>query len=168
MGMFSRLFGPQMKYDDSVEKLVPSAHILAVSSFTKFLDSHSELKNVDPKEWDFFVTVAGISVGLTGLSEKVRNTTEYNRLTKILSAKIVKWNKQGELALSDLVTVMTRYREEMMRLPPDEFTKMWAAVIGAWCLANLKLEVPREQPSKLMTELGMLLIVSFHDWWSSK
>lgn len=29
MGMFSRLFGPQMKYDDPVEKLVPSAHILA-------------------------------------------------------------------------------------------------------------------------------------------
>lgn len=168
MGMFSRLFGPQMKYDDPVEKLVPSAHILAVSSFTKFLDSHSELKNVDPKEWDFFVTVAGISVGLMALSDKVRNTSEYNRLTTILSAEIVKWDKRGEFALSDLVAVMTKYREEMMHLPPDEATKMLATMIGGWCLANLKLELPRERPSKLMTELGMFLIISFHDWWSFK
>ncbi len=168
MGMFSRLFGPRIKYDDKVEKLVPSANILAISSFTKFLNGHNELKKVDPKEWDFFVTVAGISVGLMGLADKVTNESEYNRLTKILSTKILQWDKRGELALTDLMARIVKYRDKMMSLPPDEFTKMWASLISAWCLVNLKLEVPRNKPSNLMIELGMLLTVSFHDWWNEK
>lgn len=103
MTLFSWLFGPRIKYDDKVAKLIPSANILAVSSFTKFLNTYNELKTVDPTEWDFFVTVAGISVGLMSLADKVTNESEYNRLTKILSTKIVKWDKRGELALSDLM-----------------------------------------------------------------
>ncbi len=165
MGMFSWLFGSQNKYDDKVERLVSSANTLAVSSFTKFLDAHNELKTVDPQKWDFFVTVAGISVGLIGLVDKVSDTSEYDRLTKMLSTKLKEWDKRGEHALSDLMTKMVNHRENIMRLPPDEFTKMWAAMLGSWCLVNLNLEVPRNQPNELMIELGMFLIVSFHHWW---
>lgn len=165
MGMFSWLFGPRIKFDDRVEKLVSSANILAVSSFTKFLDSHEELKAVDPQEWDFFVTVAGISVGLMSLVDKVTDESEYNRLTRILSTKIKEWDNRGEHALSDLMARMAKHREDMMNLPSDEFTKMWAVMLSSWCLINLNLEVPKNQPSKLMIELGMLLIVSFQVWW---
>jgi hypothetical protein len=166
MGIFSRLLGPRIKYDDKVVNLLPSANILAVSSFKNFLDAHNELKTVDPREWDFFVTVAGLSVGLMGLADKVRNESEYNRLTKILSTQILEWDKRGEHALSDLMVRLKNFREGMMALPPDEFTKLWASLISSWCFVNLKLEVPRNLLNNLMIDLGMLLIVSFHDWWS--
>lgn len=165
-----RIFGSRKKYDDKVEKLVPSANILAISSFTMFLDAHNELRTVDPKEWDFFVTVAGISVGLMSLADNVTNESEYNRLTKILSKKIIEWDKNGELALGDLMARMVKYQDEMMSLPPDEFTKLWAFQLSSWCFVNLNLKIPKEppKPNHLMFQLGMLLIVSFHDWWNEK
>lgn len=116
----------------------------------------------------FFVTVAGISIGLMGLADKVRNESEYKRLTRSLSVKITEWDKRGELALGDLMSRMAKYHDNMMSLPHDEFTKMWASLISSWCLVNLELEVPRTQPNNLMIELGMLLIISFHDWWDDK
>ncbi len=166
MGIFSRFFGHRRKYDDKVEALVPSANILAISSYKEFLDNYDELKVVDPNEWDFFVTVAGISVGLIGLADKIMNEFEYKRLTKILSSKIAEWDNRGEHALGDLMSRMAKYHEKMMSLPDDEFTKMWASIISSWCLVNLELEVSKNQPSNLMMELGMLLIISFHGWWN--
>ena len=153
-------------FDKLVEMLVPGANALAISSFSKFMDRHSELKIVNPKEWDFFVTVAGISVGLVGLADKVVSDDEYERLSKILSSKIIKWNSNGEHALGDLMSHMAKHRESMINLPPDEATKMWAAMLSSWCLLNLKMEIPKDKPSDLMIELGMFLIVSFKDWWS--
>jgi hypothetical protein len=153
-------------YDKLVEMLVPEANVLAISSFTDCLDRYSELKMVDLKEWDFFVTVAGLSVGLIGLADKVVSEDEYERLTNILSKKIKQWNSSGEYALGNLMSHMTKYRKEMMNLPPDEATKMWAAMLSSWCLVNLKMKVPKDKPSDLMIELGMFLIVSFKDWWN--
>lgn len=153
-------------YDKLIEMLVPGANVLAISSFTDFLDRYSELNIVDLREWDFFVTVAGISVGLMGLADKVVSADEYERLTNILSKKIKQWNRNGEHALGNLVSHMTKYRKEIINLPPDEATKMWASMLSSWCLINLKMKVPKDKPSDLMIELGMFLIVSFKDWWS--
>lgn len=166
MGMFFRLFDPRKQYDEKVEALVQSANILAISSFNKFFNAHNELATVDQNDWDFFVTVAGVSVGLIGLANRVRNEAEYKRLTKKLSSKITEWDNRGELAMGDLMSRMVKYHEEMINLPEDQFTKMWASLISSWCFVNLELEIPRNQPNNLMIELGMLLIISFRDWWS--
>ena len=153
------------KYDDKVNKLVPVADILAVTSFTNFLTTYKELEKVDPKEWDFFVTIAGISIGLTGLANKIKDDSEYDRLTELLSSQITKWNEHGEFALTNLMTYIAKHQNYMEKLPPDEATKYWAAVIGFWCFANIGLDVPKDKPSNFMSELGMLLIISFYNWW---
>lgn len=167
MGIFSRSFGRRKKYDDDVKLLFTGAKALAVSSFTTFSETFDELKTIDPHEWDFFVTVAGISVGLMALNNELTNDSEYHRLTNILSKEIIEWDNRGESALLDLLSIMKKNQVEMMTLPPDEFTKTWAVLLGFWCLVNLGLEAP-EEPSELMIALGMFQITSFHGWFRQK
>jgi hypothetical protein len=173
MGIFSRLFGNsgEMGKDpfyEQVNKLVPSANTLAISSLVGFLDRHKKLSDVSPGDWDFFVTVAALSCALMGLSDAVSSEERYNKLTGLLSQRIKEWNPTAEYAMSDLMMILQKVWANGRHLSDEEATKLLAACLGSWCMANLKKPVPRETPDALAMELGMFIIVAFRNWWAVK
>lgn len=173
MGIFSRLFGRNEAPEkdplyEKVRNLVPSAHILAVSSLKNFTQRHQKLSNINSDDWDFFVTVAAICYALMELADSVSSESRYNKLSKILSQEIQDWNQNAEYAMGELMKTLHKVWVSGQHLNNEEATKLLAACLGSWCMVKFHLPVPRERPDTLAIEVGMTIIVSFNDWWRSK
>lgn len=55
---------------ENSEKLPSAAKILAVSSYTQFLDKYPIIEKIKPEHWDFVLTIAGIFVGVSQLNHE--------------------------------------------------------------------------------------------------
>lgn len=171
MGTFPRLFHREPKQDhlyDKLRTLVSSAHILAVSSLKKFMERHPKLSNINPDDWDFFVTVAAITYALMGLANNVPKKSKYTQLSKIIAQDMRRWNQDAEYTGADLMKTLQKARMNGQHLSNEEATKLLAICLGSWCMVNFNLSLPREEPDPLATELGMIIIHSFADWWKTK
>ena len=55
---------------ENAKKLPAAAKILAVSSYTQFLEKDAIVRKVEPKHWDFIISVAGVFVAVSQLNHE--------------------------------------------------------------------------------------------------
>jgi hypothetical protein len=150
---------------EQIKQLVPAANILAISSFEPFLERHPQLTKVSIQDWDFFVTVAVIGSALMKLAHIVPSESQYNQLTAVLSKEVQTWNSNAEYVMGNLMNHIHKTFAKGQQLDDEKTTRLLAALIGAWCMINCGLSVPRERPDPLSIEIGMYILVSFKGWW---
>lgn len=147
--------------------LVSAANTLASVIFKALLDRYHSLYEIDTRDWDFFITIASHASAIISLTNKVSSEKKYWELTKILRKGLKTWDKNAEFALSDLMAHFDKAWQDGQHFEDKESTKLLAAILGSWCLVNLEIEVPKDEPSPLAIDIGMMIVSSFIDWWDN-
>jgi hypothetical protein len=153
------------------ERLVPSASVYAVSLFIPMLDQFPLLRKVDPKNWDFFVTIAGVFVGVTHLHNLKEQTEvrqeDFMDILEIVSCGLDNWNPDSGFrgfadckAMFELsVDALTNAQREPRFIASD--------AVGWWAVHNLLGRMPESQEErKLVRHLGAAIAHTFSSWWS--
>jgi hypothetical protein len=73
----------------NAERLVPSANVFALSLFIPMLDQFPVLGKVEPKQWDFILTIAGVFMAATRLQNLKIGDVRQEELMDIVAHGLV-------------------------------------------------------------------------------
>jgi hypothetical protein len=152
--------------EEQAQNLVSAANILAVSSQAKFQEQFPLLADIDSSRWDFFFTVAGISVGLLGLANEVASEERYDRLTTIIRGEILKWNPSAEDAMGNCMTYIHFQLDTDAPDDPQAAYTGLAFALGTWILSSSLGRPISEEDSNYAIVIGGFVLASLHDWWA--
>ena len=149
--------------------LVTAANAVAVSSFTAFLDDSPWLKDIDLKDWDFFITVAGVFVGLTKLNKVQLPADRLDQLFDIIAKQLDAFHKNGGAAVDDCTAFYDRGMDDPAILDSysrDQARFISADIIGMWLCWNLLRHAPEQtREHELARRLGIIVTQGFSNWW---
>ena len=149
-------------------KVSSAAKILAINSYTQFLDRYPIIEKVNSKHWDFVLTIAGVFVAISQLNHENISKKEKDNILDIITKSVLEIYPDGVDACEDcrkfvdrtydgLVT-KTEYKENPEYLFSDS--------LGGWIVWNLFGHSPSdEEEGKLTRVLGGFLVHSFISWW---
>lgn len=150
------------------ETLVSAANIFAVSSFIPTLDRFPILSKVDPKHWDFIVSVAGVFIAASQLNNLRLKSDQEDLLMKIVAKKLNEWDRDGIRVFEDCKSL---FETEYDRLKASsEYQKdnrfLSTDALGIWIVWNLFARQPqRDKEVNLVRIIGSSVTHAFFDWW---
>lgn len=169
MNFIKKLFGPkQDTLIERAEKTVSAANIFAVSSFVPTLDRFPILSKVDPKQWDFIVSVAGIFIAASRLNDLRLDSKREEIVMDIMAKKLNEWDPDGIKAFEDCkhlfemeydrLAVSLEYQQDKRFLSAD--------ALGIWIVWNLfKRQAQSDEEVNLVRVIGTSVTSAFFDWW---
>jgi len=169
MNFIKKLIGhKQDTLIEQAEKTVSSANFFAVSSFVTTLDRFPILSKVDPKQWDFIVSVAGIFISASRLTALRLDSKREEIAMDILTKKLNEWDPDGIKAFEDCkhffemeydrLAISLKYQKEKRFLAAD--------ALGIWIVWNLfKRQAQSDEEVNLARVIGMSVTSAFFDWW---
>lgn len=162
----------KIKRVDPLEKqakaLVPSAQLNAVALYQALVNHLPILKSVDLDEWDFFVTVAGVFVAATRLSNSKIGESREDALMDIVARAVDEWDGNGATAFFDCKDLFEREYDRLSAAGHDvEFIA--ADALGIWIAWNVLGHQPRtEDEVALVRASGAAITHAFFDWWTDE
>lgn len=169
MKFIDKLFGP--KEDPLVkqaENLVSAAKIFAVSFFVPTLDRFPILSEVDPKHWDFIVTVAGVFIAASRLNDLRLDSKREEIVMVIVAKKLNEWDPDGIRAFEDCKHLFEmEYDRLATSLEYQQNNRFLAAdALGIWIVWNLFKRQPQcDEEAKLVRVIGASVTHAFFSWW---
>jgi hypothetical protein len=158
--MVCGLFGNRSR--EKARRLIATAHTIAISSLTSFLDKFPALGSIckvrgaaGPQDWDFFMTVAGVGFALQTLGSRP-SEKDLRHFTEGLQEHSPKWNAHAAAAFDDL----TRFTQRNVSGEMDSLT-----AIGLWVLWNVKRENPTQEEMPLAPAIGRFLAANLAGRW---
>jgi hypothetical protein len=166
MGILSGLFKPkQDPLQRQAETLVPAAAINATGMFVPLLDKFPFLRKADVEHWDFIVTVAGVFIAASRLSNMRVGEAREQKLMEAVAEYLTKWNQDGIRAFEDCKSL---YETEYDRLAAAGHEARFLAsdAVGKWIVWNVLGRAPQsEDECMLVRTTGALVTHAFFDWW---
>lgn len=147
------------------EALVPAAGINATNMFVPLLDKFPFLKEADVNHWDFIVTVAGVFMGASHLSNLHVGDAREEKLMETVAKSLVDWNSDGIRAFEDCKGL---YESEYDRLSATGHEPRFIAsdAVGKWIVWNVLGRPPESQDECLLIRAtGIVVTHAFFDWW---
>jgi len=142
------------------QKLIEMSEINAMSSTITFIDKYPMIEPIVKAQgtdsWDFFMTVAGVKVGLLNF-ESNHKRKELHELLAGLEEHFPKWNPNALAAYDDLITFIQKNVSGGI----DELT-----AIGIWVLWNQKQEAPSPEETSIAPSIGRFLNDCLDCWWN--
>lgn len=169
MGLLSRLFGEnEIRLIEKADSLVGTAGTLAVTSFTKTGKRFPSVATVDPKRWDFALTVAGVFVAVSQLNHETLSAKTTEAILDRVYTKLGAWDPRGPDAHEDCRAFVDRTYDGLKTLPEycssPQF--LFSDSLGSWVVWNLLDHTPTSsEEGRLARTLGGLLVHSFINWW---
>jgi hypothetical protein len=153
---------------ERAEVLVPAAHAFAVDSFIPMSKKVSILCHVDPGDWDFFVTVAGIFIAVTRLRNLRLGNSIEDKIGDIVYKKSEEWDKNSPRAFEDCKALFKSTYDTLKGT--HEYAKnpqfLASDSLGSWVAANtLRRQVQDERDFTLVRVAGASITHSFYSWW---
>lgn len=132
---------------------------VAISSFTPFLENFPQFERIIKdrgfldvtKDWDFFMTVAGI-----GVAVRICNNQLSPEFFDTLQRYFPKIDPNASAAFEDLLKFAERNSEKM---DPIE-------ACGTWVVFNVKQETPTNDEMSIGPVIGKFLASNLDGWWN--
>ncbi|MDP2736218.1 MAG: hypothetical protein Q8O59_00320 [bacterium] len=150
------------------ENLVSAANIFAVSSFVTTLDRFPFFSKVDPKQWDFIVSVAGIFIAASRLNGLQLDSVEENLLMDVVAKKLSEWDSDGIRAFEDCKSLFEMEYDRLASSPEYQKDSRFLSsdALGIWIFWNLfGRQAQSDEEINLVRILGSLVTYAFFDWW---
>lgn len=148
-------------YEDEAARLLALSKIIATSSSTTVSDAFPAIDAMFRRpgfsldgQWDFFVTVAGLAMGLATYSER-HPRSEVTAFGSELLRQAGLWDHQTAPAIVDFQQFLNRNVAEGVDA---------ATSIGLWVLWNLVGSAPDDFAIAASPVIGSLVIDSLHEW----
>jgi hypothetical protein len=144
--------------------LFPSAHILAIGSYTPWRDKYAVIGQIDSKQWDFVLTVSGVFVAITQLSfENISDGDKDTLLHKITGVAIETYPDFVE-ACEDCGKFVDRNIYELAK--EYQGNEPFIFSLGTWVVWNLFGHAPSSEDEwELVRQIGAFLINALISWW---
>jgi len=152
---------------ENAKLLVPAAHASAVTMFVPMLDRFPALESVDPKHWDFILTVAAVFLAATRLSGSRIGSVREEKLMEIVAQQLNVWDADGILAFEDCKTF---FEIEFDRLSSTQHPQEFVAVdaLGLWIVWNAMERQPDVQKDMILVRtVGTIVVNGFFNWWKT-
>ena len=150
---------------EQATRLVGSAKLQATTSLTALLDEYPVLKQVDPTQWDFFVTVGAVFIAISRLANFVPEERT-NRLTETVAENLDQWSKYGLGAFEDCKAFFERTHDGLSQDGTDP-TFIASDALGSWIVWNVLERRPELEDMKLAHVIGAMTIHTFYNWWKA-
>lgn len=167
MGILGKPFG---RKEDPLSKqaatLVSAAEVQAISMFVPFLDEFPLLREADAKHWDFIMTVAGVFVAASSLSNLRLAGAREEALMESVAESFEQWNTK---AIGGFEDCKAFFENECDRLAAAGHEPRFIAsdAVGKWIVWNVLSRVPETQHEcMLVRATGAAITHRFLSWWS--
>lgn len=157
--MFSRF--KARRYNDEATRLLSLAKIVATSSTTPVLETFPAIDAIFHRpgfsireHWDFFVTVAGLAMGLASYSER-HSRSQVTAFASELLTQAGLWDDRAAPAIADLQRFANRNLSEGVDAP---------TAIGLWVVWNIAGRAPEDSAVAAAPTIGSLVIKSLQEW----
>jgi hypothetical protein len=148
------------RLDALVDRLLPSAEVLATSTFVPLVDEFPRLRTASIESWDFFVTCAGVCVALSSLVGRVPDDV-FREVYQRVSGHIETWDADAVAAIGDCREFVHR----SIHQEAQSETVTPAMAVGVWVVWNVLGTQPSPKEAPLSHALGSLIGEAFGDWW---
>ena len=148
------------------ETLVPAANANAISAFIPLLDKYPTLQRVDTKHWDFALTIAGVFIAVTRLSNlKLGEHREEELLMKV-SAGLDQWDAANGIRGFEHCKSVYETNFDALTNSGHERRFITSDAIGLWIVAQL-FSGPQgvtEKEKELIRVVGAMVTHTFFNW----
>lgn len=151
---------------ETAERLVPSASVNAAAMFVPMLDEHPLLKKVNPKQWDFLLTVAGVFMAATRLQNLQIADDRKQELMDVVAHGLAHWSpKNGIRGFEDCKAMFERNFDPLTNVQHGP-RFVASDAIGMWIVWNLLQKPPEAQEEReLARAAGASVVHTFFSWW---
>jgi len=153
------------KFIERGEQLPSAAKIVAVGSYVPLLDKHPIIGKIDPKHWDFFLTIGGTFVAISQLNHENIPKQDRESILDVITKKAVEAYPNSTNACEDCRSFFDRTCD---RLEKEGYDQQFLSsdAIGTWVVWNLFGHKPEnEDEINLIRPIGISLVASFISWW---
>lgn len=169
MGFIDKLFGrKEDTLTKQAEKLVSVARVFAVSLFVPTLDRFSILSEVEPKHWDFTVSVAGVFIAATRLNNLRLDSKREKILMDIVTRELNTWDPDGIRAFEDCKQLFEMEYDRLLTLSEYQRDNHFLAsdALGMWIVWNVIRRQPQsDKEVELVRVIGSAVTHTFFGWW---
>jgi hypothetical protein len=137
--------------------------------FPPMLDQHPLLKAVNPEQWDFVLTIAGVFMAATLLQSLQVRGDRKQELMDVVARGLAHWSpKNGIRGFEDCKAMYERNFDALTSIQ-HEPRFIASDAIGTWIVWNLLKRPPEgEEERKLARAAGALVVHTFYSWWSNE
>ncbi len=156
------------KLIENSEKLPSVAKVLAVNSYTQFLDKYPVIEKVKPEHWDFVLTIAGIFVGVSQLNHEDIPEHEKDTIHDTVTSAGIEIYPDSTKACEDCRNFVDRTYDGLVKEKEykDNPKFLFSDSLGSWVVWNLFGHAPSNKDERnLIRILGGFLVHSFISWW---
>lgn len=151
---------------ENAKKLPKAAKILAVSSYTQFLDKYAVVRNVELAEWDFIISVAGVFVALSQLNHESLDVNEKEVILDEVTNSATELSPNFVEACENCRKFVDTTYNVLEKSYKGEEKFLFSDSLGAWIVWNLFGHAPDSEDERSLTrQLGAFLVHSFFSWW---
>lgn len=161
MGVFEWFSRKSNRLIKKAEMLVDAAKIQAMGSYTPILDRIPLVGKIDPSNWDFVLTVAGVFVAATRLNNLHPDTAKEDQAMEVVAAKLSSWHPNAICAFEDCKTLFER---EYDRLQAAGHERRFVAsdALGIWIFWNLFEHAPEsDEECQAVRIIGGMVTAAF-------
>jgi hypothetical protein len=166
MSILGKLFKPK---ENPLRKraatLVTAVEINAASMFVPLLDKFPFVQEADVKHWDFILTVAGVFLAASRLSNLRLGDAREESLMETVAKSLAEWDPDGIRRFDDCKCL---FESEYDRLTAAGHEPRFIAsdAVGKWIVWNVLGRAPEtEDECMLVRATGTMVTHAFFDWW---
>jgi hypothetical protein len=144
------------------ERLVPLANVNAVTMFLPMLAQHPLLKKVDPEQWNFLITIAGVFMAATRLQNLQLGDDRKRELMDVVARGLADWSPKNGIRVFEDCKAMFEGNFDALTSIQHEPRFIASDAIGMWIVWNL-LQSPSEaeEERKLARAAGASVVHTF-------
>ena len=151
---------------ESGKKLPSAAKILSVNSYTQFLDKFGVIGQIEPKQWDFVLTIAGIFVAISQLNHENISDRDKNTLLDEITKGAIEIYPDFIEACEDCRNFVDRTYDGLKKECQGNEQFLFSDSLGGWVVWNLFGHASVGSKEKnLIRSIGIFLVQSFISWW---
>ena len=156
------------KLIENSKKLPSSAKILAVSSYTQFLDKYSVIEKIKPEHWNFILTIAGTFVAVSQLNHENIPEKDKNIILDTVTNAAIEIYPDFIETCEDCRNFVNRTYDRLAKEKEYKNNKkfLFSDSLGSWVVWNLFGHAPlNKNEESLIRSLGIFFVHSFISWW---
>jgi len=168
MNFLKKLFSKKDPFEKRAHDLALISKTIAKGHWLALSERYNFIYNFSDSDWDFFVTVAKVTMATSQLSGKIDKEREIYLLDIIL-AELRKWHCSSEGALNDCQDFMIRNMERLKSLGENNPDVLWYSSIGTWIAWNLLKRKPESRDEcEFVMLIGKMVIDYANGYWEAK
>ncbi|HWP03137.1 MAG TPA: hypothetical protein VNL96_06750 [Gemmatimonadaceae bacterium] len=147
------------------EAAAAAAAYVATGTTLEFVQRYPEFSAVSNDDWDAFV-IAGCHWSLlTALTASTYRQSEQAEVAQALSASLAQYVPDIDARTSLLIQHVKRLVDDKPDILTTDGLDTLAMLVGSWCLAQAGHRRPSEISPVAARHLGLIIILTFRDWW---